>query len=85
MSEGESDESRVAAVVKSTFQLATDMTVTAATTSADVDGWDSLSHSILIMRIEEEFEIELPVDRVYDLKDVGELVQLVSETRRRSA
>jgi acyl carrier protein len=53
--------------------------VSAATTSADIDGWDSLSHSILIMGIEEQFGVELPMERAFELHDVGELMDLIGE------
>ncbi|HVA26691.1 MAG TPA: acyl carrier protein [Candidatus Baltobacteraceae bacterium] len=51
------------------------------TTSADVAGWDSLSHSLLLMAVEEQFAIDLPLDRVYEAQNVGELVDLIDEVR----
>ncbi len=68
---------RVAAAVRETFHAGPHVQVSRSTTSLDIDGWDSLSHSILIMRVEEDFDIELPIERIYDLKDVGELADLV--------
>lgn len=68
---------RISDVVKATFPAAT--RVDPATTSADVEGWDSLSYSILIMNVEEAFGIELPVDRIYELDDLGALSRLVVE------
>lgn len=64
-----------------TFALRDGEAIGRETTSADVTGWDSLSHSVLLMAIEERFSLDLPLDRVYDAKNVGELVDLIDEVR----
>lgn len=46
-------------------------------TAKDVPGWDSLAHIDLIMDIEEEFGVRFTVDDIADLKNVGEMVQLL--------
>ena len=46
-------------------------------TAKDVPGWDSLSHINLIMDIEEEFGLRFTVDDIADLKDVGEMIQML--------
>lgn len=71
---------RVARVVRSTFNVGEDEPIVPETTSADIDGWDSLAHSILVMGIEDEFGIDLPLDRAFDLPNVGALAGLVEET-----
>lgn len=68
---------RVATVMRSVFQLAPEEPITSNTTSADIDGWDSLSHSVLIMNVEDAFGVDLPLDRVFALQNVGELVDLI--------
>ena len=50
-----------------------------ATTAADVEGWDSLSHITLIAAIEDEFEISIPMKAVVHLENVGQLVSLIAE------
>jgi acyl carrier protein len=70
---------RVSAVMRTTFGLPAGYVASAETTSADIDGWDSLSHSILILGIEEQFGVELPMDRAFELHDVGELMELIQE------
>ena len=35
--------------------------------------WDSMSHMILIMQIEEKFNIELSGDEIADLRNVGDI------------
>jgi acyl carrier protein len=75
----------VSAAVRGTFHVPDEIPITPRTTAGDIDGWDSLSHSILIMRVEEALEIELPLDRVYDLADVGALAELVRSVREGGA
>jgi acyl carrier protein len=65
-------------VVIHTFPAANRASIGSKTTSTDVEGWDSLSYSIFIMNIEQEFSIELPFERLYDLSDLGDLTELVS-------
>lgn len=50
------------------------------TVAGNVRGWDSLSHTILLLKVEEAFDIELPEEEVFTLKNVGELVDLVKKT-----
>ena len=69
---------KVRATVAATFHLTPDTLVTRETTSATVDGWDSLSHAILIMNIEDAFGCELPFKAVSELANVGELADLVA-------
>jgi acyl carrier protein len=71
---------RIARIVRTTFRLPSESPLLPSTTSEDIDGWDSLTHSILIMSVEEEFEIELPFDRVFTLRDLGDLAELVQAT-----
>jgi acyl carrier protein len=68
---------RVATVMRSVFRLGPEEPIMASTTSADIDGWDSLSHSVLIMNVEDAFGVDLPLDRVFALRNVGELVDLI--------
>ena len=37
-----------------------------------IDGWDSMSHMILITRIEEEYQIRLTGDEIADMQSVGD-------------
>ncbi|MBF0153975.1 MAG: acyl carrier protein [Magnetococcales bacterium] len=48
-------------------------TITPETTAADVEGWDSLSHTLVVMAVEREFGIRFSVnDTVFE--NVGEMV-----------
>ena len=48
-----------------------------STTSKDIMGWDSLMHIQLISAIRDEFQIELSVEDAVNLKDVGEMVNML--------
>jgi acyl carrier protein len=48
------------------------------TTAADVEGWDSLSHIRLILAVEKEFRVRFAASEVGMLKNVGELVGLIT-------
>ena len=72
--------SKVASVISGLFRVPAGRAIEPQTTSSDLEGWDSLSHAVLIMRIEEAFHVSLPFERVYESKNVGELVQLVRDT-----
>jgi acyl carrier protein len=68
---------RVIVVIRRTFRLTESVEIMRETTSADIAGWDSLSHALLIMGIEEEFSLILPLDRMYELGNVGELLDVI--------
>lgn len=51
------------------------------TSARDVVGWDSLAHTMVLMRIEDEFGVELPIDRAFTVKNVGELADLVADAQ----
>jgi acyl carrier protein len=44
----------------------------------DVDGWDSLSHIRLMLTIEKSFRIKMSTSEIGRLKDVGDLVSLIT-------
>ncbi len=46
-------------------------------TAKDVDGWDSLSHMMIITKIEEEFGIRFKLRELNKLKNLGSLVSLI--------
>ncbi len=65
-----------------TFQFIFDdpgLQVTRATTADDVPGWDSLTHINLIVAIEKQFKIRFTTGEVTRLKNVGELMDLITK------
>jgi acyl carrier protein len=53
------------------------LTLSDATTAADVNGWDSLAHVSLIVEVEKTFGIHLGVKHSSRLRNVGELVDAI--------
>ncbi|MDO5304455.1 MAG: acyl carrier protein [bacterium] len=49
------------------------------TTAKDIDGWDSFEHINLLVAIEDEFSFKIPMSKVVNLKNVGEIVDIVLE------
>ena len=70
--------SRTASIIRETV-LSGPVAITRETKAMDVRGWDSLTHTMVLMQIEDGFGIRLPMDRVLALGSVGELVDLISE------
>ena len=48
-----------------------------ALTAQDVDGWDSLSHMMIITKIEEGFDIRFKLRDLNKLKNMGSLVSVI--------
>ncbi len=55
-----------------------DIVVTPQLTADDVDGWDSLSHIRLMLTVEKAFGVRFSASEVGKLKNVGDLVSLIS-------
>ena len=51
--------------------------ITESTNADDIENWDSLTHMHLINEVEQYFNIHFLLDEVMQLKDVGNLVQLI--------
>jgi acyl carrier protein len=43
----------------------------------DVDGWNSLSHMILITEIENVFAIRFKLKDLYKMKNVGDMIEII--------
>jgi acyl carrier protein len=67
---------RLRGVIGATFEI-DPASVTEATTAAEVPGWNSLSHLILLTGIEKEFDVELPMAQAYAAQNIGEMVRLI--------
>ncbi len=48
-----------------------------STTSEDIDDWDSFEHINLIVAVEEEFAIKIPMGKVVTMKNVGEMADII--------
>lgn len=54
-----------------------EITVNDATTSADIEDWDSLEHINLVSAVEREFGIKFTMGQVVTMKNVGEMVDII--------
>ena len=55
------------------------ITVTAETTAADIDDWDSLTHISLLSAVEDEFGFTFDMRSVQELKNVGDMADLIEK------
>jgi acyl carrier protein len=61
------------------------LNIAADTTAADIDEWDSLRHIELLVAVEQEFGVRFNTGEVAGLKNVGEMVQLITAKAGASA
>lgn len=54
-----------------------DIVLEEGSTSADIDGWDSLMHINIIAEIEDVFNIQFPMESVMKMKTVGEMIDYI--------
>ncbi len=59
------------------------LSVNPNTTAADIEDWDSLSHITLMAAVEDEFRMKFSMKEVVEMKNVGEMVSLISARRKR--
>jgi acyl carrier protein len=53
------------------------ITVNPQTTADQVDGWDSLSHAVLILAVENQFKIRFTQKELLTFKNVGDLLRAI--------
>ena len=54
-----------------------DLVITNITNSDEIEDWDSLNHINLVSAIEKEFKIKFALGELVELKDVGNMVDLM--------
>ena len=69
---------RLGQVAERTFNCPA-VSISEATVAEDVPGWDSLSHTIFIMSVEDAFGVEFDVNSVFAFNNVGDLVTAILE------
>ncbi|MGN0574951.1 MAG: acyl carrier protein [Ruminococcus sp.] len=57
--------------------------ITDRTTSADIEDWDSIEHINLIGAVEDEFGLRFKMKEVSGMKNVGEMIDIISERGKR--
>lgn len=64
---------RVQQIAADTFRCDREQIQT-ATTAADIDGWDSLSHTLFVIELERAFGVRFDLPRIACATSVGDLV-----------
>ena len=54
-----------------------EVVITRDSSALNVEGWDSLAHINLISSIEQEFRIRFALGELEDLKNVGDMIDLM--------
>ena len=72
-------ESKIYAIIADQFTV-DPAALGPGTTADDVDGWDSLNHSRLLMRLERELKRDIPDHLLFELNNVGDLVRVFEES-----
>jgi len=56
-----------------------DLHITRESNASNVPGWDSLAHITLVSAIEQEFRIRFALGELEELKNVGDLIDLMQQ------
>ena len=75
------DEKKIYEKLNEIFQDIFDddeLEVTAETTAADIEDWDSLVHVNLVISVEKSFGIKFKMEEFITMKNVGNMVNLIS-------
>lgn len=54
-----------------------DFTLTESTTADDVDGWESVTHMMIITEIENTFKIKFKLIDLMGMENVGDLIKSI--------
>jgi acyl carrier protein len=60
-----------------------DLQLTRQSNASNVEGWDSLAHVNLVMGIEKRYKIKIALRELQDLKNVGDMADLVQRKLQR--
>lgn len=58
------------------------LVLTDSTTAKDVEGWDSITHVLLVVAVEKKFRVKFTAGEIQQLQNVGDLAALI---RRKQA
>lgn len=53
------------------------LTLTESTTASDVEGWDSITHVLIVVAVEKKFKVKFTAGEIQKLKNVGDLAALI--------
>ena len=55
------------------------LVITREASAKTVEGWDSLAHVTLVVAVEDEFGVRFALGELEDLKNVGDLTDLIAK------
>jgi acyl carrier protein len=64
----------VRAIIAETFNVASS-DITDDTVADDVNGWDSLGHTVLMVRLQKKLRVAIPEHVAANVQTVGELIE----------
>jgi len=53
------------------------LTLTETTTAKDVEGWDSITHVLIVVAVEKKFRVKFTAGEIQQLHNVGDLAALI--------
>jgi acyl carrier protein len=59
------------------------LNLTESTTARDVDGWDSITHILIVVAVEKKFKVKFTAGEIQKLNNVGELAALIRSKQAR--
>jgi acyl carrier protein len=68
---------KLATIFRTVFKKES-LIITEDLTANDVEGWDSLTHMLLIAEIENIFSIKFKLKELNKMKNVGDMVEIIS-------
>jgi acyl carrier protein len=73
---------KTVATIADTF-LVDPQSLTPQTSAVDVPGWDSVSQVSLVMRLEDEFHIQISATALNNIPNIGGLVDFIAQSVNR--
>jgi acyl carrier protein len=58
-----------------------ELTLTETTTAKDVEGWDSITHVLIVVAVEKKFRVKFTAGEIQRLENVGQLAALIRGKR----
>lgn len=68
---------KVLEIIQDQFKL--DIQINTETQPSDVDGWNSLGHLQLIVRLEQELNLSFELDELIEMQSVGDIIRIVEQ------
>ncbi|MDB6017061.1 MAG: acyl carrier protein [Pedosphaera sp.] len=53
------------------------LTLTEGTTAKEVEGWDSITHVLIVVAVEKKFRVKFTAGEIQRLQNVGEFAALI--------